>query len=389
MALFGRRKQVTPPMVRPPAQREPSDRAPWALRVMSDWSWRLLVVGLFLAAILWLLYQVKVVAIAFIVGVLVTALLFPFVAALNRIGFPRLLSTVTVFVVGLGVLVGVGFFVGNQVSRNALALREQVLDVVAQGEDWLANGPLQVDAAQIAELTARLQDAIKTNWQEIATGAVTGLGTTVEVVGGVILAAFSVFFLLHDGPQMWAWFTAKVSEGPRTRLREAGAVAWRTISHYVRGTVVIAFTDAVAVTITLLIAGVPLAVPVGVLVFLGAFVPILGLAITGALAVALALISKGLIVAVVVLGVIVLAVQVEGHVLQPIVMSRAVRVHPLAVILAVTAGTFIAGIFGAVIAVPLVAVLNNMLTSKVIDFSPPQRRTGRRWRRQRAGAESG
>lgn len=389
MRLFGRRarRQAPPPAPIPPPQpSEPPARAPWALRVLSDWAWRLIVVIAFIGVVMWLLYHVKVVAIAFVIGLLVTALLHPFVAVLNRRGVPRLLSTTIVFVLGLAVLAGLGVFVGTQVNSNAAALTQQVRDVVEQTESWLADGPLQVDADQVNQLTSQLGEAINENRNRIATGAVAGLGTTVEVVGGIALAAFCTFFLLLDGNGMWSWFTKRLPSASRTRMNEAGEVAWRTIGHYVRGTIVIAFTDAVAVTVTLLIAGVPLAVPVGVLVFLGAFVPLLGLAITGALAVGLTLVSQGPIVAVIVLGVILLAVQAEGHVLQPIVMSRAVRVHPLAVLLSVTAGSLIAGIFGAVIAVPLVAVVNNMITAKIIDFHMPVRPRPRLRRRRATDA---
>jgi predicted PurR-regulated permease PerM len=364
-----------------------SDRAPWALRVVSDWSWRVLVVAAFLALILWLLSQIKLVAVAFIVGVLLTALLHPFVGALNRLRVPRLLSTTIVFILGLAVLAGLGTFVGTQVSSNAAALGTQFTDILNAAENWLTRGPLHVDATRLSNITTTVSKALNDNWQRIATGAVTGIGTTVEIVGGIVLAAFCTFFLLLDGGEIWHWMRRKFPERSRARIGEGGEVAWRTLSHYVRGTVLIAFLDAVAVTITLLIAGVPLAVPVGVLVFLGAFIPVLGLAVTGALAVGLALVSKGPIVAIIVLGVIILAVQVEGHVLQPIVMSRAVRVHPLAVLLSVTAGSLVAGIFGAVIAVPLVAVVNNVLTARVIDFHMPSR-PSERIRRRRVNGDA-
>ncbi|MBO0827612.1 MAG: AI-2E family transporter [Streptosporangiales bacterium] len=360
-----------------------SDRAPWALRVISDWSWRILVVAAFVALLLWLISQIKLVAVAFIIGVLLTALLQPFVGGLNRMKVPRLLSTAIVFIVGLAVLAGLGAFVGTQVSSNAGALGAQFTDILNTAENWLTKGPLHVNVSQLNNVTGTVSKALNDNWQRIATGAVTGLGTTVEIVGGVVLAAFCTFFLLLDGGEIWHWLRTKFPERSRARVGEGGEVAWRTLSHYVRGTVLIAFLDAVAVTVTLLVAGVPLAVPVGVLVFLGAFIPVLGLAVTGALAVGLALVSKGPIIAVIVLGVIVLAVQVEGHVLQPLVMSRAVRVHPLAVLLSVTAGSLVAGIFGAVIAVPLVAVVNNVLTARIIDFHMPTR-PRERIRRNRA-----
>lgn len=359
------------------------DKAPWALRVISDWSWRILVVAAFVAMILWLLAQIKLVAVAFIVGVLLTALLQPFVGGLNRLKVPRLLSTIIVFVLGLVVLAGLGTFVGTQVSSNATALGQQFTHILQTTESWLTQGPLHVDVTRLNNVTDTISKALNDNWQRIATGAVTGLGTTVEIVGGIVLAAFCTFFLLLDGGEIWHWLRTKFPERSRARITEGGEVAWRTLSHYVRGTVLIAFLDAVAVTVTLLIARVPLAVPVGVLVFLGAFIPVLGLAVTGALAVGLALVTQGPIVAIIVLGVIILAVQVEGHVLQPFVMSRAVRVHPLAVLLSVTAGTLVAGIFGAVIAVPLVAVVNNVLTARIIDFHTPTR-TRERIRRRRA-----
>lgn len=340
-----------------------------ALHAASNWAWRALAVAALVALILWLLYQVKLVTIAFIVGLLLTALLHPFVGMLNRWRVPRALATIIVFLAGLGVLVGLGFFISGQVSSNSAELVQQVKDVVASGQRWLAQGPLHVDSTQVQRIVSQVGDTLSANSQKIATGAVAGLGTGAEFVAGLLLALFCTFFLLLDGRTIWVWATRLVPSSTRKSVHDGGEVAWRTLSHYVRGTVIIAFTDALAVTITLLIAQVPLAIPVGVLVFLGAFIPLLGLAVTGAFAVALALVSHGPIVALVVLVVIVLAVETEGHVLQPVIMSRAVRVHPLGVLLAVSAGTLVAGIFGAIIAVPVVAVVNNVATHRRTDLA--------------------
>lgn len=334
------------------------------MRAAGDWAWRALVLAALVALILWLLYQLKLVTVSFLVGMLLTALLHPFVGAVSRLRVPRVLATVIVFVVGLGVLVGVGFFIAGQISSNSAALARQFTAVAKAAQHWLTTGPLHVNAAQVDRLVGQATAALDKNSQQIASGAISGIGTGVELLAGALLALFCTFFLLLDGAHMWRWATRMFPEHTRERVYAGGHVAWHTLSHYVRGTVLIALTDAVLVTVTLLIAQVPLPIPVGVLVFLGAFIPVLGLAVTGAVAVALTLVSHGLIVAIIVLGVLVLAVETEGHVLQPVVMSRAVRVHPLVVLLAVTAGTLVLGIFGAIIAVPVVAVVNNVASQQ-------------------------
>lgn len=382
MTFFGRRRRSTGTVPAAPASpvssdgREPVTRG--GLYAASNWAWRALAVATLVALILWLLYQIKLVTISFIIGLLLTALLQPFVGMLSKRGVPRALSTIIVFLVGLGILVGLGFFISGQVSSNSDELVQEVQDVIESGQRWLAQGPLHVNSAQIQQIVSQAGDTLSANSQKIATGAVASLGTGAEIIAGLLLALFCTFFLLLDGREIWRWITRLFPRRSQDSVHSGGQEAWRTLSHYVRGTVIIAFMDALAVTITLLIAQVPLAVPVGVLVFLGAFIPVLGLAVTGAFAVALALVSHGLIVALIVLVVIVLAVETEGHVLQPVIMSRAVRVHPLGVLLAVAAGTLVAGIFGAVIAVPVVAVVNNVVAHRRANAPATAATTGSR-----------
>ena len=180
------------------------------------------------------------------------------------------------------------------------------------------------------------------------------------MVAGALLTIFSLIFLLIDGPRIWRWILRLVPSRARAAFDGAGRAGWVSVGHYVRIQIFVAFVDAVGIGVGAAILQVPLAIPIAVLVFLGAFVPFLGTIAAGSIATFIALIYNGPVNALIMLAIVILVNQIEGHILQPLVMGNAVRVHPLAVVLAVSSGALVAGIPGALFAVPLVASLNSM-----------------------------
>ncbi|WP_406386046.1 AI-2E family transporter [Streptomyces sp. NBC_00211] len=347
----------------PPAPRapDPAGAVPWGVRVAAEAGWRLLV----LAATLWVLMQVisavRLVFLAFAVALLVTALLQPTVARLNRRGLSRGLATAVTAVGGFLVLGLAGWFVVWQVMDNLGGITSRVEDGVDQLKRWLVHSPLHVTEQQINDLTKRLSHSLGTSAEEFTSKGLRGVTVLVEVITGLLLAIFSTLFLLYDGRRIWRWSLNLVPAAARPAVAGAGPRAWHTLTAYVRGTMLIAMIDAVFIGLGIYFLGVPLAVPISVVIFVCAFVPLVGAVVSGALAVVVALVTEGVFTAFMALLVVLAVQQIEGHVLQPFILGRAVRVHPLAVVLAVATGGVVAGIGGAVVAVPLVAVANSVI----------------------------
>jgi predicted PurR-regulated permease PerM len=225
--------------------------------------------------------------------------------------------------------------------------------------DWLTHGPLHINQQQIDQFRKSAIDALQNNQEKLTSGALSTAGTVTEIVTGALLVLFTLIFVLHGGRNIFAFITKVFPPQVRERVRDAGRAGFHSLIGYVRATFLVALVDAVGIGTGLAIMGVPLALPLASLVFLGAFVPLVGAVVAGFLAVIVALIAKGLIYALITLGLIIAVQQLEGHVLQPLVMGRAVSIHPLAVVLAIAGGGVLAGIVGALLAVPTVAFLNS------------------------------
>lgn len=342
--------------------REPVAAVPWGVRVAAEAGWRFLVV----AATLWVLMRVigavRLVALAFVVALLVTALLQPTVARLHRAGLSRGAATALTATCGFVMLGLVGWFVVWQVLDNLGNLSDRVQEGIGELKQWLIDSPLHVTEQQINDIADSLSDSIGTSTSEITSTGLQGVTVLVEVITGLLLAMFATLFLLYDGKHIWQWTLRLVPAAARPGVAGAGPRAWRTLTAYVRGTMIVAMIDAVFIGVGIYFLGVPLAVPIGVVIFLSSFVPLVGAVVSGALAVVVALVTEGVFTALMALMVVLVVQQIEGHVLQPFILGRAVRVHPLAVVLAVATGGTIAGIGGAVVAVPLVAVTNTVVT---------------------------
>lgn len=339
----------------------PESAVPWGMRVAAEIGWRLLV----LAGTLWVLMRVisavRLVVLAFVAALFITALLQPTVSRLKRMGLPRGLATAVTTIAGFIVMGLIGWFVVWQVMDNLDTLSEKVRAGIDELKRWLLNSPFHVTEDQINQVAKNLSDTIGHNTNEITSAGLQGVTVLVEVLTGILLAMFSTLFLLYDGKNIWRWVLRLVPEQARPAMAGAGPRAWRTLTAYVRGTVIVALIDAIFIGLGIYFLHVPMAVPLSVFIFLFAFIPLVGAVISGALAVVVALVTEGVFTAVMVLAVVLLVQQIEGHVLQPFILGRAVRVHPLAVVLSVAAGGLIGGIGGSVVAVPLVAVTNTVV----------------------------
>ncbi|MGW3207378.1 AI-2E family transporter [Streptomyces sp. NPDC001135] len=357
----------TPPPARRPAppaggaRPDPAEAVPWGVRVAAEAGWRLLV----LAGTVWVLMRVisavQLVVFAFVIALLVTALLQPTVARLTRRGVPRGLATALTAISGFVVIGLMGWFVTWQVMENIDTLSTQIQSGIDDLRDWLLKSPFHVTDKQINQIAKNLREAIGANADQITSAGLEGVQVIIETLTSILLVFFSTLFLLYDGKRIWEWFLKLVPAAARPGVAGAGPRAWRTLTAYVRGTVLVALIDAIFIGIGIYFLDVPMAVPLAVFIFLFSFIPLVGAVASGALAVIVALVTQGVFTAVMTLVVVLAVQQIEGHVLQPFILGRAVRVHPLAVVLTVAAGGMVAGIGGAVVAVPLVAVANTVV----------------------------
>ncbi|MGK5169990.1 AI-2E family transporter [Geodermatophilus sp. CPCC 205761] len=330
---------------------------PAGLRIAASWSWRLIAVIAGVYVLLYAAAYVAVVVVPVFVALLLAALLQPGAAALVRHGWPRSLAALAMLVVGLGVVAGIITLVVERFTAGFSDLADQVNQGLTQIRDFVVD-TFPVSQRQIDEALTAAQEALVANQDTLTSGAITTAATVGEVFAGIVLALFTLFFFLKDGRSIWLWLVGLCPADARAYIDEAARRSWRTLISYVRATVAVALVDAVGIGIGLAILQVPLVIPLAALVFLGAFIPIIGSFLAGTVAVLVALVANGPITALITLAVVVLVMQLEGHVLQPLLLGRAVRVHPLAVVLAIAAGLLIAGIFGALIAVPIVACAN-------------------------------
>jgi predicted PurR-regulated permease PerM len=341
------------------SDRRPSDHVSPAVQVAAAWTWRLLVIvaGIYVLGRIFL--RIELVAFSFVLALFFTAVLHPVERALNRlVPRPASVSAALALLIGLAALTGIGWFVTWQITQHSTQLANQITDLVNQFRNWLHNGPLHLKSTDVDKLSDQITKAVKSHQGQLISGAIQTVRTVAEAVGAILLIILSTFFLLRDGDQIWAWVVRLFPRAAQARLDLAGRVGWGTFGGYMRGQVLIALFHGVSVMIVLFVLRVPLAAALGVLIFLGSFVPILGLTVTGSLCVAVALLEHGVTAAVVVAIAIVVLIQLEAHLLQPFIMSRSVEVHPLAIALSVLTGTILAGIPGALLAVPLVAFLN-------------------------------
>ena len=337
---------------------ELSESMPRGLRIATAYSWRFLVVAAAIGVGVWLVIQLKLLVIPLLVGILVTALLWPAFSWMLRHRVPRWLAIVIVVVGTLAIVGGLVWLVAWQIARQWSSVQASTVEAIERFRQYLIDGPLHLTEGQIDDLLVQGWAFVQEQAELLWSGAL-AIGSTVgHVLTGGILAFFILLCLLADGAGIWRWTLRLFPRKARPAVDGAGRAGWVTVVNYARTQLLVATIDAVGIGLGAFLLGVPLAIPVAVLVFLGAFVPIVGAVVTGAIAVFLALVYNGPWIALWMLVVVLGVQQLEGHVLQPLLMGSAVKVHPLAVVLVVAGGAMIAGIPGALFAVPLAAFVN-------------------------------
>ncbi len=332
---------------------------PHGMLVASEWSWRLLLVVVAIGVAAFLLLQLSVVVVPVLIAALVSALIVPVTGWLDRLGMPRGLAAGLTMLSLVVVILGLLALVGQQVAVGWEGLYDQLIQGFDEIRRWLIRGPLQLSQAEIDNAYQSVGQFFTTN--QLTQGALR-VGTTVgHVVAGLFLALFTTYFMLYEGERIWGFLVRLLPRNARARADSSGRRGWVSLTAFMRATVLVALVDAAGITIVALVLRVPFALPIGVLVFLASFIPIVGALLSGAVAVVVALVANGPLVAVLMLGGVVLVQQLEAHILQPFLLGRFVRLHPVAVLLAIGAGAYLAGIVGALFAVPIVAVLNGII----------------------------
>lgn len=336
---------------------------PRPLRIAAAIGWRLLVVAAALYVLGMIAAYLSPIVVPVAIALLLAALLAPVVDVLVAHRVPRAVATLLVVVGSLAVLGGVLTFVVLTFMSGAPQLGSQLASSIGEITRWLTDGPLGLSRQQLGDLPQQVLAAVNANQASIAAGALTTAATIGEVFTEILLLIFTLVFFLYGGSQIWTFLTGAVPAPVRQRVDVAGRRGLAALVSYTRATAAVAVVDAVAIGLGVGLLGVPLAVPLAVLVLLGAFVPIIGAVVAGGVAVLVALVSQGFVSALIVLAIVVAVMQLESHVLQPLLLGRAVKLHPLAVVLAVAAGLLVGGIAGALLAVPLLAVLNSGIRS--------------------------
>ncbi|HEV7965632.1 MAG TPA: AI-2E family transporter [Actinoplanes sp.] len=355
--------EFEPPTPEPPADHQSTAsrddaEVPHSLRISASWSWRLLVVGLLGWVLLRFIGTINIVVIPLSIALLLSALLAPAVGWMRHLRLPPSLATFVVLICGLAAVAGTLTLVIRQFIDGVPQLTNNASEGIRQIQNWAKTGPLHLSDAQVNQAIDSAQNWINSNTSSLtATGFATA-ATLFEVLTGALLVLFSTFFFLRDGRKIWRFIVRLFPVNARWSLADAGDASWATLGAYVRATILVAFIDAVGIGLFLVIFRVPFPFPLAALVFLGAFIPIVGASVSGAVAVLVALVDKGWVIALVILGAVIMVQQLEGHVLQPLIMGRAVAIHPLVVIIGIASGVVLAGIIGALVAVPLIAVLN-------------------------------
>jgi predicted PurR-regulated permease PerM len=315
----------------------------------------LLVIGAVVWVLGWIALELALVTLSLATALLLAALLAPLARLLHR-ALPAWLAAALSVLFLVAAVGGVGYLLERRIRGQLENLASSLTASINGIRDWLVTGPLALRPEQVDEVRTQIIDAVRA----AAPSGVAAANTVISVLSGLLIALFVLFFFLKDGAGMWRAVVAVGPAAHRDRLEEAGRRGWETLSRYVRGVVVIALADAVLIGIGLFVLGVPLALTLSLLVFLGAFVPLLGATVSGAAAVLVALVTRGPVIALIVLGIVLVVQNVEGNLLQPFVQSRAVKLHPVVILLSVTAGWLLFGVAGAVIAVPLVAVVRSV-----------------------------
>ncbi|WP_315432339.1 AI-2E family transporter [uncultured Rothia sp.] len=340
------------------AEEERGYRVPFAMEVAGAWAWRIImIVGA--GWILWNgLVPVSLLVISLLVALLLAALLSPAVMLMRKKGI-RAGGAAAIAVIGMIlVLAGIISLTGQQLVRGFVSMADKALQGYQQLIGWLKDLGYEFGADQLNQLLDQVESAVTNNPSSVLHGVSQVGSTAAEVATGTLLTLFTLIFFLMEGERIWLFVTRLFPKDARAAVNGAGRAGWKSLGAYVRVQILVAAIDAIGIGIGAAILGVPLVIPLCVLLFLGSFIPVIGAVVSGAVAVLLALVALGPVQALIMLGIVLLVQQIESHLLQPLIMGKAVSLHPLAVIFSVAGGSMIFGALGALFAVPTLAVVN-------------------------------
>lgn len=329
---------------------------PENLKVLAGFTWRVLVIGAGVFILIWGVFQIAPVALALFLALFVTALAGP-IARL----FQRIMPKVPAVLLALLLITVVGGFILFSVLRSIIQEGSALGDAVSAGVDeieaWLQQGPLQMTGGQLSQVQAQAQTWLTDTGKNLAGDVLADLGAVGTIITAGSVFMFATIFFLVSGPAIWAWMVGWAPARVRTTFDTCGQLAWGTMAGYGRGMVVVALCDAFLVFIGLTILQVPLAPALAAVVFMGAFIPVIGAPIATFLAAVVALATKGPVTAGLVVILTIIVGSFDGDVMQPLVMGKAVSLHPLAIVTIIAAGALTFGVVGALIAIPIVSSL--------------------------------
>ncbi|MFC6085145.1 AI-2E family transporter [Sphaerisporangium aureirubrum] len=344
-------------------------RVPAVLAALASWSWRLIVIGVVIYFSAQILVHLSFVALPVAIALLLSALLYPLTRQFLRLGLRPIWATWATLLLSFAAIGGLGVIIGTRANDEFPRLVGQVQNTAREVENWLLTGPFHLQRAQLTGIVDELARQANAQRSAITTTLLSTAATFVQVLASIVLLLFITFFMLKDGDKIWSWFLrAFGSVAPR--VDRAGRAAWVTLSQYIHGTVIVAAIHGLVIGIVLFGMGVPLWAPLAVMIFLASFIPIVGIFFAGGLAALVTLGAKGVVYALVFVGILLIEQQLENHVLQPLIVGRAVQFHPLAIIMVLAVGGILGGIAGAAIAVPVAAVVYRALPA--LRAAPPE-----------------
>jgi predicted PurR-regulated permease PerM len=333
---------------------------PLPVEIAGQWAWRILAVVAVLVIFGLLIISLRAIVVPFMIALLIAALLAPFKAFLIRHSWPKWLAVLVALVLAVAIIFGLVFVVVTQVRHGLPALEKQSIKAYANFKTFLEAPPFNITRSAYNKDVAAIAAAIKSSGA-LATGGVAVAKTIGDLLTGLLLTIFATIFLVLDGATVWRWVVRLFPRRARVAVDGAGHSGWRTLTVFIRVQLVVAAFDAVLIGGGALLLRLPFAIPIAIIVFLASFIPVVGAVVSGAFAVVVALIYQGPVVALIMLGFVLVTHIIEGNFLHPFITGTAVKLHPLAIVFTVAAGAFVAGIPGALFAVPLVAVVNVMV----------------------------
>jgi putative heme transporter len=349
------------PVTGPDRKRAVEEAIPLPVEIAGQWAWRILAIVAVLVVFGLLVINLREIVVPFLIALLISALLIPFKAFLIRHHWPRWLAVLVALLLAVGIIGGLILVVVTQVRHGFPNLEAQSIKAYSNFQSFLAAPPFNITKADYAKYVAQISTAVQQSGA-LATSAGVVAKTAGSLLTGTLLTIFATVFLVLDGGSVWSWVVRLFPRRARRAMTGAGAAGWTTLTVFIRVQLLVAAIDAVVIGAGALVLHLPLAIPIAIIVFLASFVPVVGAVVSGALAVFIALIYEGPLVAVIMLAIVLLVHILEGNFLHPFITGSAVKLHPLAIVFVVAAGAFVAGIPGALFAVPLVAVANVMIS---------------------------